>query len=148
MNSPDIKDLLERSRDILPDDPIALRVFHFILSSMEATGSDLDGFRVGDVISALGLKEKTEFQNAAFALDALIIGPDALLERRFEYWPEDDVDELPDPLQVEPAAMRDALDSGIFLDPRTGMQVPNFKDLISVIYVPSHRSRELLERRS
>ncbi|WP_312706865.1 hypothetical protein [Stenotrophomonas sp.] len=148
MNSPDIRGLLERSRDILPNDVTAQRVFDFVVGNMESMGSNLDSFRIGDVLSHLGLKGQEESHHAAFALDALSIGPDALLERRFEYWPEDDDADLSDPLPVEPTDMRDALENEFFLDPRTGRRVPNFKDLISVIYVPSHRSRELLERRS
>lgn len=148
MNSPDIRGLLERSRDILPNDAIALRVFDYVVGSMKSMGSDFDSLRIGDVLSHLELRGPEESHDAAFALDALSIGPDALLERRFEYWPEDDDAVLLEPLPVEPTDMRDALETGMFFDPRTGAPVPNFKDLVSVVYGPSHQSRKLLERRS
>jgi hypothetical protein len=143
-----LDDVIERARDAFPDGSIESRVCNFVLTSVSALGPNLDGLRLGDVVSALGLQRQAEAQAVARAMDLLSIGPDAVLERRFEYWPDDDGSVLLDVIPIDPADVRDALLDGVFHDPRTGAVVPNFKDLISIIYELSDRSRALLERSS
>lgn len=148
MNPAGLDSVIEQARNAFPDDSVESRVCNYVLSCVSSLGAELDGLRLGDVVSALGLKGQAEAQAAARALDVLSFGPDALLERRFEYWPEDDTTVLLDVIPIDPADVRDALLDGVFYDPRTGAPVPNFKDLISIIYELSDLSITLLERRS
>ena len=147
MNSSGLDNVIERARDAFLDGSVESRVLDYVLSCVVSLGADLDGMRLGDVVSALNLQGQAEAQAAARALDVLSFGPDALLERRFEYWPPDDGEVLLDVIEIDPADVRDALLDGVFHDPRTGVAVPNFKDLISIIYELSEQSRVLLGQR-
>lgn len=143
-----LDNVIEQARDAFPINSIESRVCNFVLESVIALGPNLDGFRLGDVVSALGLQGKADAQAASRVLEVLSLGPDAVLERRFEYWLDDDSSVLLDTITIDPADVRDALLGGVFYDPRTGALVPNFKDLITIIYELSDRSRALLERGS
>lgn len=144
MNPLDSHEVLDAVKDVFGPESIELRVCGYVLESLRLLGDQFDGLRLGEVAAALELTSQSECQRVVRALDYLSFGQEALLERRFEYWPDGSASVLEDPIPLAAAVVRDALLDGVLHDPRDGAPVHNFVDSVTLIYELSDQTRERL----
>lgn len=141
-----LDEIVEESQRVFGSDSLEWQVLSYFYGLLDKLGANFEGITLGGVASDLSwYSDQSRRVAISSALDYLASRFPPLLVRRYELWGEDTQEVLGQPIcTLSDDDIREALETNELINPISGRAVPNFLDLVSVIYVLDEQFRKEL----